>query len=182
MTAHPSAAAIDAYSSPIAPAPTIVSVAGMPGSRWNPSQSSTVRPSKSNPGGRAGAAPTAITKCSADARWLARAQRISSVCGSANAAVPGSTSTRLRRNSSAIASCSCSTTCSVLHDRSSIVISPLRAPAVSLTTAARSVCGRTAAAPPSAPSRSTIAARFPSLDASIAARRPAGPEPIAIRS
>ena len=64
---------MDAYSRPITPAPTTVSVRGMRRSSRMPSESSTVAPSKSTPAGRAGRVPTAITIRSACTRWRALA-------------------------------------------------------------------------------------------------------------
>ncbi len=182
VTCTPSAAAIEAYSRPITPPPITVIVAGRRRSRRMPSESSTVRSSNSTPAGRAGVVPTAITKRSAESER----SPTRSVCGSTKDAVPVSTSTWLRRNWSKITSRSCSITCWARQTRSSSSTVCLGRQPVSRTIAARSVFEGTVPvfveAPPSTFARSITAARLPSFEACTAARWPAGPDPIAIRS
>ncbi len=70
VTRVPMAANIEAYSTPMTPAPTTVIVRGTASSRRRmPSESMTRPSSKSTPFGRAGRVPTASTMLSAVTIW-----------------------------------------------------------------------------------------------------------------
>ncbi len=97
VTLVPSAPNIDAYSTPITPAPTTVMERGTRRSiRSRPSESMIVRSSKATLAGRAGSVPTAMTIRSA--RIGSSEPSILTVWSSSKQAPPGSQPTMLRRN------------------------------------------------------------------------------------
>ena len=109
MTLEPSAPNIDAYSTPITPAPTTVIVRGTRLSSFNrPSESMIVRSSNSTDAGRAGRVPTAITI--RFARTGSSEPSMRTVWSSVKAASPGSNPTWLRRSCSRVIAVSAATT------------------------------------------------------------------------
>ena len=109
MTLEPSAPNIDAYSTPITPAPTTVIVRGTRLSSFSrPSESMIVRSSNSTDAGRAGRVPTAITI--RFARTGSSEPSMRTVWSSSKAASPGSSPTWLRRNCSRVIAVSAATT------------------------------------------------------------------------
>jgi hypothetical protein len=126
VTLVPSAANMDAYSIPITPAPATTMDRGTR-SRWTmPSESITVRSSKSTVAGRAGRVPVAITILSAVARCIRPwPSSTSIVCGSTKYPVPVRIATRFLDSWLRTTSISRPTTCWVRAARSATVMSSL---------------------------------------------------------
>ena len=196
VTFVPSAPNIEAYSTPITPAPTTVMVRG---TRWSsfsrPSESITVRSSNSTAAGRAGRCRQAMMI--RRARMGSSSPSTRTVLASSNRAWPGSRPTRLRRNCSrttavsaattrAVRSISCSSArCSHSSTRVGSGTSSGRWASSSSTASRRVLEGIVPVwieTPPSRSRRSTTATRLPSLAAWMAAFCPLGPEPITRRS
>jgi hypothetical protein len=112
---------IDAYSTPITPAPTTTMLRG---SRWwrcrSPSESMIVSSSKCTPFGRAGLVPQAMTMLAAVISFLPSSSVMQMVCSSTNEPSPNSSPTRLRRNCSRTTCASAPTTRAVRSIRNSI--------------------------------------------------------------
>ena len=196
VTFTPSAPNIDAYSTPITPAPTTVIERGTRRSRRrSPSESMIVRSSKATVSGRAGRVPTAITIRSA--RITSSEPSISTVWSSSKRASPGSQPTMLRRNCSRTTAVSAAITRAVRSIscwRTMRSVSSIRVG--SRTSSGRSAsCSSTASrrvlegivpvwmeTPPRRSRRSATATRLPSLAAWMAAFCPEGPEPMTSRS
>ena len=124
VTATPSAANIDAYSTPITPAPTTARLRGSFFIRMTSSLVMTTSPSAGTPGGAAGRVPTAM-------RMRARAHRpgcpsptICRRCGSTNEASPWSRVTSLRCSWSSMTARSRATTSSTRDSSCSAVGRP----------------------------------------------------------
>ncbi len=194
VTLTPRQAKIEAYSEPITPPPTTVSVSGMRSSSRIVSESTTSGSSKGMPSGRRGRLPVAIRILSA---LTLRCPSSSSVCASTKLALPCTISTfTLRRRSvtSSIsfwitrflrASSSATVICSRLSPRSTPSsprwLKPERCSAVSRSVFEGSV-PVLMPAPPMSFRRSISATFFPRRPASTAAMAPAGPEPMTARS
>src|SRR4051794_1683032 len=187
---------IDAYSTPITPAPTTVIERGTRlSSLSSPSESMIVRSSNSTDGGLAGRVPTAITiRC---ARTGSSSPSISTVWSSVKRALPGSSPTRLRRNCSRVIAVSADTTAAARSISCWIASRSVS----SMRVGSRTSSGRVAACsstawrsvfdgivpvwietPPTRLRRSATATWRPSLAAWMAARCPPGPDPITRRS
>ncbi len=95
VTDTPSAANIEAYSTPITPAPTTASVRGSFFIVVTSSLVRTTSPSAGTPGGAAGRVPTAMTMRAALTVWV-RSPTICRRCGSTNEASPWSRVMSLR--------------------------------------------------------------------------------------
>ena len=127
VTRVPRAANIEAYSTPITPAPTTTIEPGTVSSWRIWSESSTRVPSNSTLVGRAGRVPVAITilsavrvRCTCDP-----SMSTDSVCGSMKLAIPGISSMWLRSSWDLITSVSRPITCCSRASRSAMVISSL---------------------------------------------------------
>ncbi len=116
---------MDAYSMPITPPPTTTRARGMPLSWRMPSESRIVLSSNSTAAGRFGRVPTAITIFSAVARRASLPWVTTTVCGSANVALPFRSATWLRASWLRTVSISRWITAWVRQNRSSMVISSL---------------------------------------------------------
>ena len=127
VTRVPSAANIDAYSTPMTPAPTTTIVAGTDSRPRMPSESTIRLPSKATSGGRAGRVPVAMTNLSAVTVRACEpsAGSTTTVCGSTNRPVPCSSVTWLRISWLRMISISRPMTCWVRDSRSWIVMSSL---------------------------------------------------------
>src|SRR5918997_1657400 len=196
VTFVPSAPNIEAYSTPITPAPTTVIECGTRRSSLSrPSESMIVRSSKATVSGRAGRVPTAMTIRSAriGSSWPA----IVIVWSSWKQASPCSQPTMLRRNCSRTTVVSAATTraarsmsCwSAWRSVSSIRVGSRMSSGRSASwssTASRSVLDGIVPVwidtPPSRSRRSATATRLPSFAAWMAAFWPEGPEPMTSRS
>src|SRR3954454_19882182 len=196
VTFAPSSPNIDAYSTPITPAPTTVIVRGTRlSSLSSPSESMIVRSSNCTESGRAGRVPTAITMFFA--RTCSSIPWMSTVCGSTNVASPGSRPTRLRRNCSRVIAVSAATTAPARSSSCWMASRSVSSTRVGSSTSSGRVasCSSTAwrsvldgivpvwiETPPRRSRRSATATWRPSLAAWIAARWPPGPDPITRRS
>ena len=183
VTLVPSAPNIDAYSTPITPAPTTVIVRGtLCSSLSRPSESITVRSSNSTEAGRAGRVPHAMMM--RRARIGSSESSIRTVLASSKWAWPGSNPTRLRRNCSRTTDVSAATTRAVRSISCSRVRCSLSSTRVGSSTSSGrwATCSSTASrkvlegivpvwidTPPRRSRRSATATRFPSLAAWIAA-------------
>ncbi len=194
---NPSSFALDssrAYSQPITPPPTTVSVSGMRSRSRIVSESTTSGSSKGKPSGRRGRLPVAITILSARSR---RSPSSSSVCASAKRAWAWMISTCMLWRSSVTRAISFSITtflrarswmtviCSRVRPRST-PSRPRCAKPERCSADSRSVFEGSVPvlmpAPPMSFRRSISATRFLRRPASTAARMPAGPEPMTARS
>ena len=199
VTFVPSRPNIDAYSTPITPAPTTVMLRG---SRcWmcsRPSESMIVWSSKATSFGRAGLVPVAMMMLSAvTSLGPMSSSLMQTVCSLTKDAWPNSRPTRLRRNCSRTTCASAPTTRAVRSIRNSIAWRSLPSGlsgsgtssgrrASSSSTATRRVLEGIVPVwietPPRRWRRSTTATRLPSLAAWMAAFWPLGPEPMTRRS
>ena len=127
VTRVPSAAKIDAYSTPMTPAPTTTSESGTVSKVRIWSESRTLTPSKSTWSGRAGVVPVAMTTLSAVRVRCdpEPSMSIESVCGSRKLAAPAISSMWLRISCDRMTSVSRPITCCSRASRSEMVMSSL---------------------------------------------------------
>jgi hypothetical protein len=127
VTRVPRAANIEAYSTPMTPAPTTTMESGTFSSESTWSESSTREPSNSTCEGRAGVVPVAMMILSAVRvrNTCEPSMSTERVCGSANDAMPGISSTWLRLSWALITSVSRPTTYCSRVSRSLMVMSSL---------------------------------------------------------
>ena len=122
VTSTPRAAKIEAYSTPMTPAPTTVRVRGRVLRDRISSEVMIVSLSDGTPSGTAASVPVAITMRSAFTATVSRAPRISRVCGSTKRASPWVSVMPLRRIWSRITSVSRLMTCWQRKVRASMVM------------------------------------------------------------